>query len=726
MKSLRDIGLFMFVVFLILVMIPALFSQVLIRHHIDQLELLFVTPSTPSSAYLHLFAHDLLDANTKLLDQHDINCSRKYLEDGATICSKSTPNFKSTDFKDLYGIYLHDKKRQDTFYQIHSYDQYPNKVSKLRTLIESWLKSPSAASIATSLQEPLQGRRERDKQRQTANTFYHDIERWCFETYHPPQGTNHTRLCTATVSSDTTIGNRSIYLQGQVPLFTFDENVSVGRVFLSFPAANRIYMKQSSQGSSIWKFWGSEFIGTSGIRKNPNRNNAETSYKNNQDTLYDFFLRHPTTYLLLFVNIAFAIFLSYKQIHPENVSISFVTIIERHEYWRCWSGSLAHFEPWHLIFNMSSLYSLGINLENVFQFMSMPFLLMNISLMFWTTMVEMGLLYCRIYWMQRNHPEVIVEVKRRQAVGFSGVLFAWMVLDCLERSQTCPIPFYPSVCFTTHSVAGGWIKFNIGPFVSLIVCQFLIPRASFIGHLSGILCGFFLHWKVLPTNLAWSPEVLMPLLFLLDWWLIRKLVSFKHGFIVSNLDRASWGSDDYDERLDIRQSALDYGKIIMVISCAISFITFNILGTICLPQSIITILFYFTIDAYEKSYTWQQTSMRSITGIIYRGIVVALTISIVVHAFSFGSILGAGVHTQYEYNIPFGVTMAVTILLSLIVINFVALLLICSILCDYDNIEARSDGFSFVYGRMMKNSHYFMEWIEDRLLRHRHEIHGRR
>ncbi|KAL3917109.1 MAG: hypothetical protein SGILL_004864, partial [Bacillariaceae sp.] len=97
-------------------------------------------------------------------------------------------------------------------------------------------------------------------------------------------------------------------------------------------------------------------------------------------------------------------------------------------------------------------------------------------------------------------------------VGFSGVLFVWMVLATLQTSnqQSCPIFFFPSLCFETFSVLG-MFSINFGPIVQLVFLQVILPRASFAGHLAGLIVGFVWHWL-----LQWNRHHLGSG-FLLEW-----------------------------------------------------------------------------------------------------------------------------------------------------------------------------------------------------------------
>lgn len=94
------------------------------------------------------------------------------------------------------------------------------------------------------------------------------------------------------------------------------------------------------------------------------------------------------------------------------------------------------------------------------------------------------------------------------SVGYSGVVFGWMAL--LASKQPCAPPSC-SVCTCALlactcqgaqkicAVSSTVRVFGVAPvpavllpFLMLVVTAVLIPRASFVGHLAGILAGFTL------------------------------------------------------------------------------------------------------------------------------------------------------------------------------------------------------------------------------------------
>jgi membrane associated rhomboid family serine protease len=224
----------------------------------------------------------------------------------------------------------------------------------------------------------------------------------------------------------------------------------------------------------------------------------------------------PATCLLIALNVALAYIYWDRTVAPLSVANIYDSMVYfPFEIWRTLTGATAHFEIWHLGLNMMSFYSLGREIEP--RVSSLVFLLFNISLM-----VIVTVLWLLLYYFHRGNQQ------RSPTVGYSGVIFSWIVVASLEQSRTCPVVFFPSLCFQTYKMGG--FRFNFGPLVQLVVMQVLLPRVSFYGHLAGILAGFLIHWGVLPARLV-QPSVLIPCLYCLYLHLFRK-VSLKGALSV--------------------------------------------------------------------------------------------------------------------------------------------------------------------------------------------------
>ena len=128
----------------------------------------------------------------------------------------------------------------------------------------------------------------------------------------------------------------------------------------------------------------------------------------------------------------------------------------------------------------------------------------------------------------------------QQAIGYSCVLFAWIVVVSIKMEKFCPIIFVPDMCFSNIWIPLDVLSFgllkplpiNFGPIILLFVTKLIIPRSSFIGHLSGIIIGYPLAWNAL----NWlTPPVLLSIgsLLLIYTYSILPSSSSDDGFVPS-------------------------------------------------------------------------------------------------------------------------------------------------------------------------------------------------
>lgn len=146
------------------------------------------------------------------------------------------------------------------------------------------------------------------------------------------------------------------------------------------------------------------------------------------------------------------------------------------QLWRLLTAPLVHAGPLHLVLNMSAWVPLGASLERQvgsvqFAHLALLFALLGGSLHA-AAGASGGAAAC--------------------AVGLSGVIFALLVVE----THLSPAP--------TRSLLGlVHIQARYYPLALLLLLQLLLPDASFLGHLAGVLVGYayawgWLNWAVLP------------------------------------------------------------------------------------------------------------------------------------------------------------------------------------------------------------------------------------
>ena len=419
--------------------------------------------------------------------------------------------------------------------------------------------------------------------------------------------------------------------------------------------------------------------------------------KQNQNV--QFVLRQPSTCAIMLLNVALAFHYWNRRVDPSSVCKQYARIVDEHEWWRGLTGATAHFEPLHIGFNMMSMNTLGREIEGSL-LTSVEFLMWNIALVVYTTVAMMAMVYARIRYLQRkidtcNNSQIQATYEEKQeklrntsSVGYSAVLFAWMVISTMERKQpTCPIPFVDDVCFSTYEVPGlSFLRFNLSPIVSLFVCQFIMPRVSFMGHLAGIVAGFLLHWGLLPPLELSSVNVLIGGVFLLGLWSRRGAVPVKpllaasmdeeggrdhNAYIQSIIDEiyvhqseapynrrnAAAGSDDQVQQSKQRKKDRELREVnrkqrtllsirnLMAAALVGSFCVNGWASSLVLSQCVL--LLYFTFAVRSTQFVWAYTHSRVEddilaqekvrSGMIWRGFLMSAVISIVIDSMSLAS-----------------------------------------------------------------------------------------
>jgi rhomboid domain-containing protein 1 len=151
-------------------------------------------------------------------------------------------------------------------------------------------------------------------------------------------------------------------------------------------------------------------------------------------------------------------------------------ILFYHEYYRIFTSPFFHESLLHIAMNMFSYMALGKSLETRFGTLYMFSTVLGSIIGTCLMQILLSFLASTILARDddKNH-----NLLNRHSIGFSAVLFHLLVLD----SKCHPSASFYSIANVVHVPAKYY------PWVLLCLMQVLMPNISFLGHLSGILCG---------------------------------------------------------------------------------------------------------------------------------------------------------------------------------------------------------------------------------------------
>jgi membrane associated rhomboid family serine protease len=168
-----------------------------------------------------------------------------------------------------------------------------------------------------------------------------------------------------------------------------------------------------------------------------------------------------------------------RRLGYEDVSTSYRRVVGERQFYRVVSATFCHLNLMHLVFNMYGLFTLGVveAVRGSYYYLQYTVLLILLSEALFLGCVHVlavtGL--CGRRW-----PRLVDS----SAVGYSGVLYGWMTLaQQASASFAIPLP-----------LVGISLPLSVAPFVSLVINQLLIPQASLLGHLGGLLAGLLVSW----------------------------------------------------------------------------------------------------------------------------------------------------------------------------------------------------------------------------------------
>ncbi|XP_022864391.1 RHOMBOID-like protein 13 [Olea europaea var. sylvestris] len=200
----------------------------------------------------------------------------------------------------------------------------------------------------------------------------------------------------------------------------------------------------------------------------------------------------PATSCIIGLCSAIWFYIQKKNIGYSNVGLSYDTAVEGH-HWRIITSALSHISVLHLVFNMSALWSLGIIEQLGHMGLGLEYYLhYSLVLVVLSGMLVLGLYHVLIQKFKIDY------FRRVTAVGYSCVVFGWMtILSVKQPSSKLDLFGFLS------------LPISFAPFESLIFTSIIVPQASFLGHLSGIICGYSIAWGLIHgMNNYWAVSML--------------------------------------------------------------------------------------------------------------------------------------------------------------------------------------------------------------------------
>ncbi|XP_058094217.1 RHOMBOID-like protein 13 [Magnolia sinica] len=200
----------------------------------------------------------------------------------------------------------------------------------------------------------------------------------------------------------------------------------------------------------------------------------------------------PATSCIIAICSAVWFYIQKKNIGYAHVGLSYEAALEG-QHWRLITSAFSHISVLHLVFNMSALWSLGVVEQLGHVGLGIEFYLHYTLVL----VVLSGLLVLGAYHVliQRFKIEYF---RRVTAVGYSCVVFGWMTILSMKQ---------PSSKLDLFGFLS--LPISFAPFESLIFTSIIVPQASFLGHLSGIIVGYAIGWGLIHgMNNYWAISML--------------------------------------------------------------------------------------------------------------------------------------------------------------------------------------------------------------------------
>ncbi|KXZ41763.1 hypothetical protein GPECTOR_291g781 [Gonium pectorale] len=189
--------------------------------------------------------------------------------------------------------------------------------------------------------------------------------------------------------------------------------------------------------------------------------------------------RHPATSAVTALLVGVWLRLLSGGVAPAAVGMSYQRCVAERQWWRAVAAQVAHLDLLHIVLNVSSLWGLADGAEPAGRAgASADYLRTSCLLLLASAAICLALTRGALSF------PALERLRHTTMVGYSCVLFGWMAL-LAARAPAGHRGGFNLLGLATVPMAAA-------PFLLLAITQLIIPNASFLGHLSGILAGLLM------------------------------------------------------------------------------------------------------------------------------------------------------------------------------------------------------------------------------------------
>jgi len=174
-----------------------------------------------------------------------------------------------------------------------------------------------------------------------------------------------------------------------------------------------------------------------------------------------------------------AVFLRIHSAHLDypDVGASYDAVVRRGQVWRLLTSQLSHVSFLHLVLNVAGLWNVSNFAEGAADSGTAFYVGRSLLLLTLSAVGFVAIYAFSINVLRRSQDAHVT------CVGYSCVLFGWMSYLAVTAGSNA-----------SFIVLGFAIPAHVYPWAALVFTSVVIPQASFVGHLAGILAGYATGW----------------------------------------------------------------------------------------------------------------------------------------------------------------------------------------------------------------------------------------